>query len=287
MLVLGLVGSRRKWGNSEVLVRAALRAAEEEGATVRAIRLSDLYIQSCNGCMACVNKLEDCRLSDDFYFLIDQLQEADGIVVSAPSYGRAPAGIIKMIADRCISLRGRRERMPVKKAVAIAVCGRADHVGLVQSYLNRFPASLGFQLVDTILAVAPGPSETLLNETNPEAARNIGRKLVGAIRGEVEAVRPDNCCPICFGKALEIVSPTEVWCPICAIAGHLSIEGGEVKIWFDGDTIGEYRADVAAHRDNWLAPTGRWFQEKRELIMQARQPYQELPLEWIAPPVKV
>ena len=40
--ILGIVGSARRWGNSDLLVRQALLGAQAEGATVKAVRLTDL-----------------------------------------------------------------------------------------------------------------------------------------------------------------------------------------------------------------------------------------------------
>ena len=56
MKVLGLLASHRRMGNSEVLIRVALKAAEREGAETELIRLTDLEIRPCKGCMACIFK---------------------------------------------------------------------------------------------------------------------------------------------------------------------------------------------------------------------------------------
>ncbi len=47
------------------LLTAALKAARDQGAEVALIKLSDLNVQPCNGCMACMTKGEHCRLKDD------------------------------------------------------------------------------------------------------------------------------------------------------------------------------------------------------------------------------
>ena len=52
--ILGIVGSARLWGNSELLVRQALAGAEREGASVALLRLTALRIESCTGCLRCV-----------------------------------------------------------------------------------------------------------------------------------------------------------------------------------------------------------------------------------------
>ena len=45
--ILGIVGSARPWGNSELLVRQALRGAAAEGAVAQMVRLTSLHIDPC------------------------------------------------------------------------------------------------------------------------------------------------------------------------------------------------------------------------------------------------
>ncbi|MHA1431093.1 MAG: flavodoxin family protein, partial [Candidatus Freyarchaeota archaeon] len=79
MKILGLVGSYRKYGNTEVLVREALMSASEMGAEVELLRLTDLTIKPCKGCMACVFKNAECRIEDDANFFFSKLFEAGPI----------------------------------------------------------------------------------------------------------------------------------------------------------------------------------------------------------------
>ncbi len=65
MKLLGL-SCGRKMQNTEVLLREALRGAEEMGVEVAMIRLLDLDIKPCRGCTACAMSLMEGggRLSD-------------------------------------------------------------------------------------------------------------------------------------------------------------------------------------------------------------------------------
>ena len=49
MKILGLVGSYRKGGNSDILAKEALMAAEEQGADVELLYLTDHRIEPCQG----------------------------------------------------------------------------------------------------------------------------------------------------------------------------------------------------------------------------------------------
>ena len=65
MKVLGLVGSVRKLGNTEILTKEALMGAEQEGAEVSILRLTDYDVKACRGCAACLLQERDCIIEDD------------------------------------------------------------------------------------------------------------------------------------------------------------------------------------------------------------------------------
>ena len=105
--VLGIVGSARRWGNSELLVRQALRGAQSEGAAARMLRLTDLCLEPCTGCMRCVIGAKPCRLDDDMAWLIETIEAAGGLVIAAPTYFLGPAAVVKQVLDRLLMVTGR------------------------------------------------------------------------------------------------------------------------------------------------------------------------------------
>ncbi|MBI4768212.1 MAG: flavodoxin family protein [Deltaproteobacteria bacterium] len=56
MKVIGIVGSPRKKGNTELLTAHALKAVAEEGITTELIRLSGLDIRPCQACFTCFKR---------------------------------------------------------------------------------------------------------------------------------------------------------------------------------------------------------------------------------------
>ena len=58
MKVLGIFGSPRKGGNTELLLEEALKGAEAEGAEVERLRLTDYDIIPCKECLACYQRRE-------------------------------------------------------------------------------------------------------------------------------------------------------------------------------------------------------------------------------------
>jgi NAD(P)H-dependent FMN reductase len=99
MKVIGIISSPHANGNSATLVREALKGAEEAGASVEEVFLPSLRIEFCRDCSACM-KSGRCAVEDDFPKLRDQLAEADGIILSSPTYAKAPCARIKNLLDR-------------------------------------------------------------------------------------------------------------------------------------------------------------------------------------------
>ena len=64
MRVLGLVGSPRKEGNTDILVRHVLKGVETYGVEIEVIYLSDLDFKACTGCEGCRESFR-CVKKDD------------------------------------------------------------------------------------------------------------------------------------------------------------------------------------------------------------------------------
>ena len=65
MSILGIVGSPRRGGNTEILVDEALAGAKEAGHSAEKIILSQHDINPCDACNACM-KTGSCIHDDDF-----------------------------------------------------------------------------------------------------------------------------------------------------------------------------------------------------------------------------
>jgi multimeric flavodoxin WrbA len=65
--ILGIVGSPRKGGNTDLLVDEVLKGAKEIGAETEKINLYKLKINPCDHCNVCFkNTNGNCKYEDDF-----------------------------------------------------------------------------------------------------------------------------------------------------------------------------------------------------------------------------
>jgi len=99
MKVVGIVGSPRKNGNTELLTKHTLKAISEEGLDIELIRLADLEIKPCTACMLCKEQ-EICSIEDDLFPIYLRMKEADGIILASPVYYSSATALIKALMER-------------------------------------------------------------------------------------------------------------------------------------------------------------------------------------------
>jgi len=283
--ILGVVGSARRWGNADLLVRQALLGAQAERATVKAVRLTDLNLESCAGCMRCVSGDPACPLDDDLAWLVDTIQAAGGLVLAAPTYFLGPAAVVKLVLDRLLVVMGRVNEPlpPVRPAVTIATAGLQLWRGVTLPFLNAVAGTFGYRAIESLTALAPGPGEVLLDEELMGRVFAAGRRLG---RGELEpAPVAPNVCPICRSDCF-VLNGARATCPICGREAAVEYDGQQVTLRFDEAGDGHQRwtpEGLRAHVVEWVMATGPRFMERRAEIKARRAPYRAMDIEWLAP----
>ncbi len=126
-LVLGLLGSPRKGGNTETLLAAALDGVREAGGRGELVRLNDLSFSPCQNCDGCV-ETGRCVLDDDLTPLYDRCDAAAGIIFASPIYFYGITAQAKAFVDRMQALWIRKYRLslprpPERPAVFLSVGG--------------------------------------------------------------------------------------------------------------------------------------------------------------------
>ncbi len=229
MYILGLSGGRRM-GNSEVLLREALMGAQELGATVELIRMMDVKINPPLG-----EGESDSRL-DHTAFLRKKTVDADGIIVSAPSYCLTPPGYTINIRDRV----SQRHAAPPKLQVgALIGVGGSDWVQLLLPMMYLLLPHGQCKLVDQMLVThTVRPGQAVLNDEAISRANKLGRNVVEALKlpeNEVKYVGQEYAtCPLCHQNLLKIRGKF-VECPICDIQGNIEITDDGIKVTFPED----------------------------------------------------
>jgi len=119
MKVVGIVGSPREGGNTELLTAHVLKAIEEEGIEGELVRLAGKRIDPWE---------PEMKGSDDLIEVFEKMAEADGIILSTPVYYGSATPQIKALMDRAGGESSRRGHvLSGKVGGALVVARRAGH----------------------------------------------------------------------------------------------------------------------------------------------------------------
>jgi len=99
MKVLGIVGSPRPGGNTEIMVEEVLAAARKEGAETDIFLVAGKKIEGCDGCGSCF-QTGGCKIRDDMQSLYTKMEWADAIVFGSPVYFNYVTAQAKAVIDR-------------------------------------------------------------------------------------------------------------------------------------------------------------------------------------------
>jgi len=105
--VLGIFGSPRKGGNTELLLEEALRGAEKEGAVVERLHVATVHITPCTECLQCLQKGE-CVIQDDMQKIYPKLLDSDIIILASPIFFYGITAWAKALVDRSQALWARK-----------------------------------------------------------------------------------------------------------------------------------------------------------------------------------
>lgn len=115
--VIGIIGSPRREGNTDILVSKVLEGAKKAGASVEKIYLTDLEIEPCRGCNVCVSR-KACVIDDDMGPLLEKMGESQVWVLGSPVYWWGPTAQFKAFLDRW---HGARHEIMFKDRVMVLV----------------------------------------------------------------------------------------------------------------------------------------------------------------------
>ncbi len=180
MKAVGIVGSPRENGNTEILTKHTLKAIEEEGLDTELIRLAGLDIQPCNACMVCRGEEEQpCPIDDDLLPIYGKMKEADAIILASPVYFGSATALIKALMERTGYISGRRRVFAGKVGGPLVVARRAGQNFTFAQLMYWFHILGFFMPGSTYWNIAFGreKGEVLEDEEGLRTAWNFGKNV--------------------------------------------------------------------------------------------------------------
>ncbi|NOY46371.1 MAG: flavodoxin family protein [Deltaproteobacteria bacterium] len=271
MNVLGLSASCRQWGNTDILVHTALRGADEEGAETRFLRIPDLGLGPCVGCMACVFKDRDCVQKDRLPEFLEAMRWADAVVLGSPCYVLGATAQVKNLHDRMIRFGIRREFVG-KPGLALVAAGVPGWEPLALSQVSLFFLFLGMPVVDQFIGHAQGPGEIFDDPVACDRALEAGRALG---RGETAYRGDPGACPVCHMDLVTTRPDGAAHCLLCDLPGTWEDrDGGRRFVPAPGAEPRWSPGSMRHHFEERILPSGPRFKarirEIRERIGQFR-----------------
>lgn len=98
--ILGIGGSPRRGGNSDILLKRILKGAEKEGVPTELVQLRNYDFGPCIGCEKCRKDRICTGLNDGMTLLYPKYIEARGLVLVSPIHWYYVSALMKSFIDR-------------------------------------------------------------------------------------------------------------------------------------------------------------------------------------------
>lgn len=135
--VVAFLGSPRKNGNTELLVKEAVRGVEESGFEVQRFNLNLMNISPCQNCGGC-DDTGICIIEDEMVQVYDAIRAANRIILASPIFFSGLSAQAKIMIDRCQCFWCKKyllkkpppEGKYGRKGLLILVCGMKKEIGV-------------------------------------------------------------------------------------------------------------------------------------------------------------
>ncbi len=188
MQILAFNGSPRKKGNTSTIIAAILEGARDKGAHTTEIRLHDINLKGCRGCLSCRKNSGHCQQQDDLSPYLEAIKSCTGVVIGCPIYMYRISGQMKLFVDRIYSLYANRpdgsydSMVPPGKTYALAISQGAPHPEQykksIQYLAGMTGSGLGMEEVGRIIHVNSEEHPAVGNKDLLKEAFETGRRLI-------------------------------------------------------------------------------------------------------------
>lgn len=192
--VLGVGGSPRKNGNSDVLLKQALNGVSREAIECGLIQLRDVDFQGCIGCEKCRKDQICTGLNDGMSLMYSQVITAKGLVLVSPTHNYNITAWMKAFIDRLYCFYDFENTRPRawssrladqgRKAVLIAVCEQENKkdMGFTLDAMKIPIEALGYQVIGQQAVFRIFDKGKVKEDSKSlEKAFNLGRDLAKAV----------------------------------------------------------------------------------------------------------
>lgn len=100
MKIVAFLGSPRRNGNTELLLKEAIRGIHDLGLEVQTFNLNLMKIRPCQDCGECT-ETGLCKFRDDMDKIYSAIRESHRFILASPIFFFALSAQVKIMIDRC------------------------------------------------------------------------------------------------------------------------------------------------------------------------------------------
>ncbi len=216
-------------GMTHVLLTSFLDGAREAGAQTQTLFLQKMKVSACLGCYGCWVKTPGaCVQNDDGAKLIEEVRQADLLVLGTPVYLDGMTAQMKLFIDRLMPLLAPRfelveghcrhsrryEKLPRVALVSVAGFHEPDNFDALIDHVERICRNLHMEFAGSL--VRPACYVLSMEEAFPEPVRKIkqaahraGRELVE--KGSISPEAREAVAEPVFTKEIFIEQSNRFW----------------------------------------------------------------------------
>jgi multimeric flavodoxin WrbA len=198
--ILGIGGSPRKGGNTDRLLKSALKGAADAGAKTELLQLRDFSIMPCVGCEKCRKNKTCTQFQDGMQLIYPRILAARGLILASPTHHYNVTAWMKAFIDRLYAFYDFTDTRPRRytsrlsgrnrRASVIAVCEQVapDEMGFTIEAMGRPLSALGYAIEDELRVY--GIFDRGAVDKRPEVlaeAKELGVKLADALRRNAQS----------------------------------------------------------------------------------------------------
>jgi len=193
--VIGIGGSPRKGGNSDVLLKHILKGVSENQLVAEKVHLCDFQYQGCIGCERCRKDKICTGLNDGMSLLYPKIYKAKGLILISPTHNYNVTAWIKAFIDRLYCFYNFDNNFPRgwssqlagqgRKAVLAAVCEQENKkdMGFTLDAMRLPLEALGYEIIGELPVFKIfNKGKVRDNKEILQKAEKLGSDLAEAIR---------------------------------------------------------------------------------------------------------
>ena len=184
MKIIGILGSPRKGGNTEILLDVALKEAQKNGVLISKIPLREKEIAPCNGCLKC-EQTGKCVIKDDIQDIYKEMLKSEGIIWATPVYFWSMSGQTKAAIDRTIALTFPKLQLANKIGGLIIVAGGRGCMNTANIFHMYFSYNHMF-FAEFASGYARGKGEIKKNIFVMNQAKEMVNQMISLIRANLK-----------------------------------------------------------------------------------------------------